>query len=97
MKTSLLTHVSTLSAIAGCIETFFENDAGVVWATPSGDWWLRLFFKEDGYFIHMDDRYADPMKMITVAGYIQHCAEDIQYTIGEWEEFMDGFQKAVAH
>ena len=49
------------------------------------------------HFNHMDYRYADPMKMMTVAGYIQHCADDIHYTIGEWEEFLDGFQNAVAH
>jgi|TARA_A100000172_G_scaffold76539_3_gene60143 hypothetical protein len=94
----ILWHVSTLSAIAGPIEAVFEDGAGVAWATEvGGDWWLRLFKKDEEFLIHMDDRYGDRLKMMTVAGYAQHCAEDMEYTICNWDEFVGDMEARVAH
>ena len=85
-------HLSVLSAIAGPIERIFEDEQGFVWAKEGegGEYWLRLFKRDDGeYFIHMDDRYADRLKIMAVAGYIQHCNDKLTYNISSWDELID--------
>ena len=80
----ILWHVSTLAAIAGPIEAVFEDGAGVAWATEvGGEWWLRLFKKDEQFLM--------------VAGYAQHCAEDMDYTICNWDEFVGDMEGMVAH
>ena len=98
-NSEFLWHVSTLSAIAGPIEAMFEDGVGVSWATEvGGEWWLRLFKKDGEYLIHMDDRYGDRIKMMTVAGYAMHFSgDDLQYTISNWDEFVEGLEERVSH
>ena len=61
-----LWHLSMLSAIAGPIEAVLEGDTGVAWAVEEGgEWWMRLFKKEEQFLIHMDDSHGDRLKMMT--------------------------------
>ena len=85
-----LWHLSMLSAIAGPFEAVLEGDTGVAWAVEEGgEWWMRLFKKEEQFLIHMDDSHGDRLKMMTIAGYARHCADNMQYTIGSWDEFLE--------
>ena len=91
-KDSIFWHISVLSAIAGPMETMLEDDTGFAWSVSGyeSEYWLRLFKRDDGnFFIHMDDRYGDRIKIMAVAGYIQHCGNGITYNISSWDELMD--------